>query len=212
VIVALVPRLPTFSVSLDRRAAHGGTGARCGGCRRSSRRPADAIRTDKTGTLTQNRLSVSAVTPVAGGDALTTRRSSPRCNDARPVDGRFEGDPIDVALEWLAARMDVAALRRRCTHSRRAVWRRAALLSVTVEREGRRCEPIKAPEAADPRVWEHGHRGSYPHRGERGERVDAARRAEGDGAMTPLARDGLQFPGPRCPPPLRRASARASAS
>ncbi len=190
VIVALVPEglLPTLSVSLAigaRRMAERGAAVR----RLSAVEAVGSVTvicTDKTGTLTMNRLSVSTVTPVAGGDTLMDDALlvAALCNDARPIDGRFEGDPIDVALaEWLAARgVDVSALRRQ--HPRVAdvpFTAERRYMSVTVEREGRRCELDQGRSGGGARPGgggaQHGHRGSHPHRGGLGRARADARQA-----------------------------------
>jgi magnesium-transporting ATPase (P-type) len=96
---------------------------------------------------------VSGFTPAVDRDGLVQEAlaAAALCNDARAVDGKFEGDPIDVALaEWAAAQgVDVGALRN--THVRIAGVPFSAerrYMTVTVERDGRRRELIKgAPEA-----------------------------------------------------------------
>jgi calcium-translocating P-type ATPase len=147
--------LPTLSVSLAigaRRMAERGAAVR----RLSAVEAVGSVTvicTDKTGTLTQNRLSVSGFTPAVDRDGLVQEAlaAAALCNDARAVDGKFEGDPIDVALaEWAAAQgVDVGALRN--THVRIAGVPFSAerrYMTVTVERDGRRRELIKgAPEA-----------------------------------------------------------------
>ncbi len=71
------------------------------------------ICTDKTGTLTHNRMHAEQV--VADGEARAeTLRAAALCNDAQPgADGHWQGDPTETALAELAAGggVDVAALR-----------------------------------------------------------------------------------------------------
>jgi calcium-translocating P-type ATPase len=121
VIVALVPEglLPTLSVSLAigaRRMASRGAAIR----RLSAVEAVGAVTvicTDKTGTLTQNTLSVlgftgfDGATP-PGSDGL---RAAAICNDARWTGDDFSGDAIDVALaRWVTAHgIDLAATRAR---------------------------------------------------------------------------------------------------
>lgn len=61
------------------------------------------ICTDKTGTLTLNRMHAEQV--LAEGDALAeTLRAAALCNDAvRSADGRWQGDPTETALAERAA-------------------------------------------------------------------------------------------------------------
>jgi calcium-translocating P-type ATPase len=157
VLVALVPEglLPTLSVALAigaERMAHRGAAVR----RLSSVEAigaATVICTDKTGTLTQNTLSVRGFVSPDGSD-----RPSPRalaaailCNDARVSDGGWSGDPVDVALvRWAGREHDAEAQRLREAHPRisdvpfDARWR---YMSVTCEVDGVRRELIKgAPE------------------------------------------------------------------
>ncbi|AUX37513.1 ATPase [Sorangium cellulosum] len=113
VIVALVPEglLPTLSVSLaigaQRMAARGAPVRRLSAVEVVG--SVTTICTDKTGTLTQNTLSVRGFVPARGAppDAeQAARLAAALCNDARPAPaGRdCEGDPVDVALaRWAAA-------------------------------------------------------------------------------------------------------------
>ncbi len=120
VIVALVPEglLPTLSVSLAigaRRMAERGAAVR----RLSAVEAVGAVTvicTDKTGTLTQNTLSVLGFADAAGSSvpAPETLLAAALCNDAFPDNDGFAGDPIDVALvRWAQSHgCDVVAQRR----------------------------------------------------------------------------------------------------
>ncbi|MGE5192022.1 MAG: cation-translocating P-type ATPase, partial [Deltaproteobacteria bacterium] len=70
------------------------------------------IATDKTGTLTANVMKAVRFHPPAGERQLL--EIGVRCNDATQTDGRYMGDPLDVALLRAAetATMDPQALRR----------------------------------------------------------------------------------------------------
>ncbi len=157
VIVALVPEglLPTLSVSLAigaKRMADRGAAVR----RLSAVEVVGSVTvicTDKTGTLTQNSLSVRGLVP-AMDDAPFLQRAmlaGAVCNDARSGEGGYHGDLLDVALAtWLVDQgHDVEGLRRR--HPRRAdvpfdASRR--YMSVTCLVDGREEVFIKgAPEA-----------------------------------------------------------------
>ena len=157
VIVALVPEglLPTLSVSLAigaRRMAERGAAVR----RLSAVEAIGSVTvicTDKTGTLTQNALSVAAF-DVADPDAAVRDEAllaAVLCNDARMVDGAFEGDPIDVSLSRWAARegRDIATLRERHRRLRDVPFDAVRrYMSVTCDVEGEELEFIKgAPEA-----------------------------------------------------------------
>ncbi|WP_437955617.1 cation-transporting P-type ATPase [Sorangium sp. So ce119] len=124
VIVALVPEglLPTLSVSLaigaQRMAARGAPVRRLSAVEVVG--SVTTICTDKTGTLTQNTLSVRGFTPARGAppDAeQAARLAAALCNNARPAPGGgdYEGDPVDVALaRWAAAGgVDLAEARAR---------------------------------------------------------------------------------------------------
>ncbi|WP_437899876.1 cation-translocating P-type ATPase [Sorangium sp. So ce124] len=124
VIVALVPEglLPTLSVSLaigaQRMAARGAPVRRLSAVEVVG--SVTTICTDKTGTLTQNALSVRCFIPARGAppDAeQAARLAAALCNDARPAPagGDCEGDPVDVALaRWAAAGgVDLAEARAR---------------------------------------------------------------------------------------------------
>jgi calcium-translocating P-type ATPase len=157
VIVALVPEglLPTLSVALaigaGRMATRGAAVRRLAAVEIVG--SVTAICTDKTGTLTFNALStLGFVAPDGATDAPERAiRAAALCNDARPVDSDFEGDPLDVALaRWVTAQgYDVPSLRR--DHPRLSdlpfeAGRRS--MSVTCEVDGRPHLFVKgAPEA-----------------------------------------------------------------
>ena len=115
------------------------------------------IATDKTGTLTENRLSVRSFEAEGEAEALL---ALVLVNDAQP--GSSAGDPLDVALlEHAAARgADAPALR--------AAWRRVAeqpfdsawkFMRVSVERDGERASFSEHAERAS--FSEHGERASF---------------------------------------------------
>jgi Ca2+-transporting ATPase len=56
------------------------------------------ICTDKTGTLTENRIRVAALRPVPGCDERTLLEAAVLASTAREVDGELRGDPIETAL------------------------------------------------------------------------------------------------------------------
>jgi sodium/potassium-transporting ATPase subunit alpha len=121
VIVALVPEglLPTLSVSLAigaRRMAERGAAVR----RLSAVEVVGSVTvicTDKTGTLTENSLSVEHVTGLDGAESTTHEAllAAVLCNDAALEAGGVSGDPLDVALwRWAVAKgVDVAGERSR---------------------------------------------------------------------------------------------------
>ncbi|MCD8376463.1 MAG: cation-translocating P-type ATPase [Oscillospiraceae bacterium] len=75
---------------------------------------ASVICSDKTGTLTQNKMSVSQVW-TAGGARRQALEIGLLCSDVRTVDGKLSGDPTETALAELAQAegLDRAALERR---------------------------------------------------------------------------------------------------
>jgi Ca2+-transporting ATPase len=104
------------------------------------------IATDKTGTLTENRMSVESLDALEAEEAL---RAMVLANDADPE--AQAGDPLELGLLAYAESQGLAA------GPLRGAWRRVAgrpfdsawkFMSVTVEREGRRASYWKgAPEA-----------------------------------------------------------------
>ncbi len=157
VIVALVPEglLPTLSASLaigaERMASRGAAVRRLSAVEVVG--AATVICTDKTGTLTQNALSVVGFIDPAGGEdvpgeALT---AAALCNDARTGGAGGNGDRIDLALlPWCAARgCDVDASRARHPRLRdHAFDALRRYMSVTVAGEEGEIEYVKgAPEA-----------------------------------------------------------------
>lgn len=158
VIVALVPEglLPTLNVSLAigaRRMASRGAAVR----RLSAVEivgSATVICTDKTGTLTRNVLTVAGFEGPTGGPAgEEALLAAALCNDARLVDGQYDGDPLDAALaRWLPS-AGIGLVRLREEHPRLAdvpfdAHRR--YMSVTCEVDGRRRVFLKgAPEAVE---------------------------------------------------------------
>ncbi len=69
---------------------------------------AQVICTDKTGTLTRNRMVVQAMAHTDGGDAeLRLRRALALCSDVRHGDAGLVGDPTEVALaEWVGPELE----------------------------------------------------------------------------------------------------------
>ncbi len=116
VIVALVPEglFPTLSVALAAGARR--MAARGAAVRRLSAveiiGSVTTICTDKTGTLTENSLSIRGFVDPDGSsvptpDALLT---AALCNDARESGDQIEGDPIDtLLLRWVIANGQNAA-------------------------------------------------------------------------------------------------------
>ncbi|MFN0096841.1 MAG: cation-translocating P-type ATPase [Dehalococcoidia bacterium] len=115
VIVALVPEglLPTLSVALaigaSRMAGRGVAVRRLSAIEVVG--GATVICTDKTGTLTQNAISVAEVTPHGSATVLEIARTVALCNNAEVSDAN--GDPVDRALlAWAGATgVDIAAAR-----------------------------------------------------------------------------------------------------
>ena len=56
------------------------------------------ICTDKTGTLTQNRIEVAELVPAPGFDERSLLQAAARASAARRVDGEILGDPVEAAL------------------------------------------------------------------------------------------------------------------
>jgi magnesium-transporting ATPase (P-type) len=106
------------------------------------------IASDKTGTLTENRMEVSRLYPERSASRLL--EIGVLCNDASDVDATAGQDPLDVALLRAAreAKMDSGALRRR--------WRMRSeftfdntrkRMSIVYESDGLRVVVKGAPEA-----------------------------------------------------------------
>lgn len=157
VIVALVPEglLPTLSVSLAigaRRMAERGAAVR----RLSAVEVVGSVTvicTDKTGTLTENSLTVEGITGIDGSERTANEAllAAVLCNDATEEPAGIVGDPLDVALwHWaVASGMDVASVRAQ--HARTATVAfdaRSRYMEVSCEGEGGVRRYVKgAPEA-----------------------------------------------------------------
>ena len=200
VIVALVPEglLPTLSVALAigaRRMAHRGAAVR----RLSAVETVGAttiICTDKTGTLTENRLTVARFTAADGShwpppEALL---GAVLCSEAEERGCGLDGDPFDVALwQWAVEGGAAAGALRRS-------WQRVASVpfeahrryaSVTCETPGRSITFLKgAPEAVavrcEPGVLPAALSVAVDEAANRGERVLVLAAGEGDGPCLPL--------------------------
>lgn len=120
VIVALVPEglLPTLSISLAAGASR--MAKRKAAVRRLASveiiGSATVICTDKTGTLTQNALSVAGFTG-PNGESQPSRaalHTAALCNDARFENHTIEGDPVDRALlNWVTSQgLDLAEIQQ----------------------------------------------------------------------------------------------------
>jgi len=157
VLVALVPEglLPTLSVALaigaERMARRGAAVRRLSAVEAIG--AVTVICTDKTGTLTQNALSVRGFVPANGPSAAPSTlalTAAALCSDARPGDDGWSGDPMDAALMRWVEEHGLDGSVARATHTRisdvpfDARWR---YMSVTCDVDGVRTEFIKgAPE------------------------------------------------------------------
>ncbi len=156
VIVALVPEglLPTLSISLAigaRRMAERGAAVR----RLSAVEvvgSATVICTDKTGTLTENILTVEGCAAPDGTSKPSTETvlAAVLCNDAVEEGGQVSGDPLDVALWQWAQRSGIDPQAVQAANPRRAgiaFDARRRYMQVTCQVGGQRRTFVKgAPE------------------------------------------------------------------
>jgi Ca2+-transporting ATPase len=107
------------------------------------------IATDKTGTLTENRMQVSRLYPEEMAARLL--HIGVLCNDAAENNGAFLGDPLETALlrEAYARGLDVSALRQDVNLKDAYTFDNTRkMMSMLYEREGKRQVALKgAPEA-----------------------------------------------------------------
>jgi calcium-translocating P-type ATPase len=112
------------------------------------------VASDKTGTLTQNRMTVEAVWAPSGDDRELLL-AGVLCNDAQPADGGTLGDPTETALLDSARARGVDANAARAAHPRLHVlpFDAARKLMATVHRspDGLVLYAKGAPEAMLPR-------------------------------------------------------------
>jgi sodium/potassium-transporting ATPase subunit alpha len=160
VIVALVPEglLPTLSVSLAigaRRMAERGAAVR----RLSAVEVVGSVTvicSDKTGTLTENALTVTGVVAPDGSTrpAADALLAAVLCNDASEMDGQRAGDPLDIALwRWAEGEgLDPGATRDACPRLTSVAFdARTRYMSVTCSVDDTRRVFVKgAPEAVLP--------------------------------------------------------------
>jgi Ca2+-transporting ATPase len=105
---------------------------------------------DKTGTLTQNRIHVAALKPAAGRDERELLAAAVLASSARETADGFSGDPIEVALLEAAAERDLSPSRllaeRELLHEIPFDSDRKRMTSVYFEGERRRVFSKGAPE------------------------------------------------------------------